>query len=139
MSNPTYLLYSGRAPGNKFVVRKKPPGDGLKGAHQVDREYRIMHALKDTAVCVPRVFHYCTREDVVGKEFYVMEYVSGRVEEKNEGRRPIPPPPPPPHTHTHTPQLRDPCGPCDHMFGPRPSAATAPLGASLGAGQRLPR
>ena len=41
-SNPTYLLTT---PGARFVMRKKPPGQLLASAHQVDREYRVMKAL----------------------------------------------------------------------------------------------
>ena len=41
-SNPTYLL---QVDGRRAVLRKKPPGELLKSAHQVDREYRVMHAL----------------------------------------------------------------------------------------------
>jgi aminoglycoside phosphotransferase (APT) family kinase protein len=42
-SNPTYLL---RARSGRYVLRAKPPGELLKSAHQVDREYRVMRALK---------------------------------------------------------------------------------------------
>jgi aminoglycoside phosphotransferase (APT) family kinase protein len=46
-SNPTFLLYS---PSGRYVLRKKPPGQLLKSAHQVDREHRVMHALEHTDV-----------------------------------------------------------------------------------------
>ena len=51
-SNPTYLLTAG---GRRFVLRKKPPGQLLKSAHQVDREYRIMKALAATDVRITQV------------------------------------------------------------------------------------
>jgi aminoglycoside phosphotransferase (APT) family kinase protein len=72
MSNPTYMLWSESRPKRKYVVRKKPPGKALPGAHQVEREYRILSALKDTKVLVPVVHHLCEDEDVIGKTFYVM-------------------------------------------------------------------
>ncbi|KAI9662852.1 MAG: hypothetical protein M1821_007899 [Bathelium mastoideum] len=77
-SNPTYLLTDRN--GNKFVLRKKPPGQLLsKTAHKVEREYRIIHALEDTDVPVPKT--YCLGQDdsVVGTAFYIMEYLDGRI------------------------------------------------------------
>lgn len=75
-SNPTYLLEAGSA---RYVMRKKPPGQLLKSAHQVDREYRVMRALAETDVPVPRMHTICEDTDVVGTAFYVMEWVEGRV------------------------------------------------------------
>ncbi|MGH0032265.1 MAG: phosphotransferase family protein [Myxococcota bacterium] len=75
-SNPTYLLTVG---DQHAVLRKKPPGDLLKSAHQVDREYRVMHALRDTDVPVPEMYHLCEDPGVIGTAFYVMEWVEGRV------------------------------------------------------------
>jgi len=75
-SNPTYLLQAG---GKKYVLRRKPPGNLLPSAHAVDREYRIMHALRDTDVPVPRMFCLCEDASVIGTPFYVMECVEGRV------------------------------------------------------------
>lgn len=75
-SNPTFQLVSNN---RAFVLRKKPPGDLLPSAHAVDREYRVMAALQDTDVPVPRMLHLCTDRDVIGTEFYVMEMVEGDV------------------------------------------------------------
>lgn len=75
-SNPTYLLKAG---GKKYVLRRKPPGILLPSAHAVDREYRIMHALRNTDVPVPRMLCLCEDASVVGTQFYVMECVEGRV------------------------------------------------------------
>lgn len=75
-SNPTFLLTSR---GQRFVLRKKPPGKLLKSAHQVDREYRIMKALAATDVPVPRMVALCEDETVIGTAFYVMEYLEGRI------------------------------------------------------------
>lgn len=79
MSNPTYVLWSEKFPGRKYVVRKKPPGKELPGAHQVDREFRIMHALRKTPVPVPTVHHLCEDQSILGKTFYVMDFLVGRV------------------------------------------------------------
>jgi aminoglycoside phosphotransferase (APT) family kinase protein len=75
-SNPTFLLTSG---GRRYVLRKKPPGQLLKSAHQVDREYRIMTALKDTGVPVPETVLLCQDDTVIGTAFYVMACVEGRI------------------------------------------------------------
>lgn len=75
-SNPTFLIQAG---GDSFVMRKKPPGTLLKSAHAVDREYRIMTALRDTNVPVPRTYVLCEDESVIGTAFFVMENVEGRV------------------------------------------------------------
>ncbi|MFV8835781.1 phosphotransferase [Aquisalimonas sp.] len=75
-SNPTFLI---TADGGRFVLRRKPPGELLKSAHAVDREYRVMAALQNTPVPVPRMYLLCEDEDVVGSMFYVMEFVEGRI------------------------------------------------------------
>src|SRR5262249_16780999 len=75
-SNPTYHL---AAVGREFVLRRKPPGKLLPSAHAVDREYRVITALQDTGVPVPRTYLLCEDPDVVGTPFYVMDYVRGRV------------------------------------------------------------
>lgn len=75
-SNPTFML---ETPERRYVMRKKPPGKLLKSAHMVDREYRVIEALAETDVPVPRVHCLCQDEGVIGTSFYVMEYVEGRV------------------------------------------------------------
>jgi aminoglycoside phosphotransferase (APT) family kinase protein len=75
-SNPTYLLIAG---GKKYVLRRKPPGTLLPSAHAVDREYRIMHALANTDVPVPRMLCLCEDASVLGTPFYVMECIEGRI------------------------------------------------------------
>lgn len=77
MSNPTYLLTT--ASGERFVLRKKPPGKLLPRAHAVDREHRVMQALADTPVPAPRMVAYCDDPAVIGAEFFVMEHVEGRI------------------------------------------------------------
>jgi aminoglycoside phosphotransferase (APT) family kinase protein len=75
-SNPTFLLAS---PSGRYVLRKKPPGQLLKSAHQVDREHRVMKALQDTDVPVPRMLILCEDGSVVGTTFFLMEFVNGTV------------------------------------------------------------
>jgi len=75
-SNPTYYLEAG---SGKYVVRRKPPGKLLPSAHAVDREYRVITALRGTGVPVPRTYALCEAPEVIGTTFYVMEYVHGRL------------------------------------------------------------
>jgi aminoglycoside phosphotransferase (APT) family kinase protein len=75
-SNPTYRLDT---PQRSYVLRRKPPGDLLKGAHAIDRECRVMSALHSTDFPVPRMHGLCMDRDVIGTEFYLMDFVPGRV------------------------------------------------------------
>jgi aminoglycoside phosphotransferase (APT) family kinase protein len=75
-SNPTFVLDT---PAKSYVLRRKPPGQLLPSAHAVDREYRVISALADSGVPVPRTYVLCTDEAVIGSMFYVMERVEGRV------------------------------------------------------------
>jgi len=75
-SNPTYKLSSG---AGFYVLRRKPLGQLLPSAHAVDREYRVMRALADTAVPVPKVMALCEDDAVIGSAFYVMEFLDGRI------------------------------------------------------------
>src|SRR5690606_41049190 len=70
-----------------ILLRAKPPGQLLKSAHQVDREYRVMKALAGTNVPVPRVLHLSGEGEAspIGRMFYVMAYVD-RSEERRVGR-----------------------------------------------------
>ena len=66
----------------RYVLRKKPPGKLLsKTAHQVEREYRIIHALEKTDVPVPKAYALCEDPKVVGTAFYIMEFLDGRIVE----------------------------------------------------------
>jgi aminoglycoside phosphotransferase (APT) family kinase protein len=75
-SNPTYLL---EADSGRYVLRRKPPGDLLKSAHAVDREYRVISALYGADFPVPRPYVLCEDDVVVGTSFYIMECVEGRI------------------------------------------------------------
>jgi len=61
------------------VLRKKPPGKLLRGAHAIDREYHIQKVLYGQNYPVPEPIHYCTQVDVIGTEFYIMKFVEGRI------------------------------------------------------------
>jgi aminoglycoside phosphotransferase (APT) family kinase protein len=75
-SNPTYHL---KTPGRSYVLRRKPPGLLLKGAHAVEREARVVSALETVGFPVPHVHALCTDDDVMGSWFYVMDMVEGRI------------------------------------------------------------
>lgn len=75
-SNPTYLLV---ARSGRYVLRAKPPGQLLKSAHQVDREFRVMKALAPTDVPVPPVLHLSEEDSPIGRMFYVMAFIEGRI------------------------------------------------------------
>lgn len=75
-SNPTFLLTAG---SKQFVLRRKPPGELLPSAHAVDREFRVITALQDTEVPVAKSYAVCMDRDLIGSEFYVMDYVAGRI------------------------------------------------------------
>lgn len=74
-SNPTFQLITAT---QRYVLRKQPPGELLPSAHQVDREYRVMHGLWETEVPVPKMYCLCEDPSVIGTKFYVMEMVEGR-------------------------------------------------------------
>ncbi|KKL52904.1 hypothetical protein LCGC14_2280790, partial [marine sediment metagenome] len=75
-SNPTYFVTHG---DRRMVLRKQPAGDILRGAHAIDREYRVMEALGGQAVPVPRMIHYHDDATALGTPFYLMERLDGRV------------------------------------------------------------
>lgn len=76
-SNPTYLLKSEH---KNFVLRSKPTGKLLPGAHRIDREFKVMSSLEASTIPVPKMFGYCQDEDLIGSEFYIMEYLEGNNE-----------------------------------------------------------
>src|SRR5258706_11570734 len=75
-SNPTYRL---RTPAKDYVLRRKPPGPILKGAHAVERECRVLSALGAADFPVAQPFALCADETVIGTPFFVMEMVEGRI------------------------------------------------------------
>ena len=75
-SNPTFFVDHG---SRSMVLRKKPAGPILPGAHAVEREYRVLKSLESTDVAVPRTILLSEDADVIGTPFYLMERVEGRV------------------------------------------------------------
>ncbi len=77
-SNPSYKI---DAESGVYVLRAKPPGELLKSAHAVDREYRVMKALAGTNVPVPRMLALSGEGDdsPIGRQFFIMEYLEGRI------------------------------------------------------------
>jgi len=75
-SNPTFRVST---TDKEFVLRARPTGDLFRSAHRVDREYRVLKALHNTAVPVPRVHAYCDVAEIIGAAFYVMDYVEGTI------------------------------------------------------------
>ncbi len=73
-SNLTYVVSDGV---REWVVRRPPLGHVLATAHDMGREHRVLTALRDTPVPVPRTFGLCTDESVVGAPFFVMERMAG--------------------------------------------------------------
>ncbi|GCE23873.1 phosphotransferase family protein [Dictyobacter kobayashii] len=73
-SNETFFITSGT---QEFVLRRPPYGPLLPTAHDVGREYRVLSALADTTVPVPRPLLYCDDIQVIGAPFYLMERIPG--------------------------------------------------------------
>ena len=75
-SNPTYKISS---TNQVFVLRRKPPGVLLPSAHAVDREYKVITALQNTEVPVPKTYGLCEDADIIGTPFFVMDFLDGTV------------------------------------------------------------
>ena len=77
-SNPTFKLAAG---GRNFVMRTKPGPAAklLPSAHAIEREYRVQDALSKAGFPAARMFNLCEDETVIGRAFYIMEMVEGRV------------------------------------------------------------
>lgn len=75
-SNPTFHI---KYKNIEIVLRKRPHGKLLKGAHQIDREYRMLITLHSQGFPVPKPIIYCSDVSLIGTEFYLMECVNGRI------------------------------------------------------------
>ena len=77
-SNPTYKLIT---PSISYVMRAKPGPVAklLPSAHAIEREFTVMKALQGSGVPVAHMHALCEDESVIGRAFYIMEFVSGRV------------------------------------------------------------
>lgn len=76
MSNPTYFVQHGRS---RVVLRKQPKNILMPSAHAIDREYRVLEALRGSEVPTPTPICYCTDREVLGTPFYLMERLDGRI------------------------------------------------------------
>src|SRR5215471_7355817 len=75
-SNEVHLVHF---EGRSWALRRPPRGPLLPTAHDMMREYRVLNALQDTDVPVPRVFAACDDPSYIGAPFYLMEYMQGDV------------------------------------------------------------
>jgi aminoglycoside phosphotransferase (APT) family kinase protein len=77
-SNPTYLLTT---PDARYVMRSKPGPAAklLPSAHAVEREFHVMRALASQDIPVPSTLLLVEDESVIGRAFYLMEHVEGRI------------------------------------------------------------
>ncbi|MAY88218.1 MAG: phosphotransferase family protein [Pseudooceanicola sp.] len=75
-SNPTFRVDS---PSGQYVLRRKPSGPVLPSAHAVDREFRVLEAMRRGGVPVAGVHALCQDNEVIGSDFYIMDFVEGRV------------------------------------------------------------
>lgn len=75
-SNPTYKV---TAQSGTYVLRRQPFGTLLKSAHAVDREFRVLSALQESDVPVPKVHHLCLDKEMLGSIFYIMDYCEGQI------------------------------------------------------------
>ena len=77
-SNPTYKLIT---PGQSYVMRAKPGPVAklLPSAHAVEREFAVMSGLQGSDVPVPKMYCLCEDESIIGRAFYIMEFMPGRV------------------------------------------------------------
>src|SRR3546814_6573253 len=75
-SNPTFKLSAG---SGDYVLRRKPLGPLLPKAHAIEREFRVLRALGDSPVPVPRVYALCKASSLLGAPFFVMGFAEGRI------------------------------------------------------------
>lgn len=92
-SNPTYFLSIEQTKSIstapvRWVLRKKPNKIAHKSAHALHREYHVLNCINEynesltdqrKVIPVPKTIAYCTDEDILGAEFYLMEFVEGRI------------------------------------------------------------
>jgi len=92
MGAPEVTQYSGGAsnwtycldyPDQSLILRRAPAGTKAKGAHNMEREFKLQQALKPVFTCVPEMLAFCGDESVLGTDFYVMEKLNGVIPRKN--------------------------------------------------------
>jgi aminoglycoside phosphotransferase (APT) family kinase protein len=77
-SNPTFKLIT---PKRSYVMRAKPGPSSklLSSAHAIEREYQVLTALRHTDIPVPKTYALCEDESIIGRAFFIMEMVEGRI------------------------------------------------------------
>jgi aminoglycoside phosphotransferase (APT) family kinase protein len=75
-SNLTYLI---RSEDLQLVLRKPPKGANIKSGHDMSREFQVLSALYPEDIKVPQPLYFCDDREVLGSDFYIMEYVDGLV------------------------------------------------------------
>lgn len=88
-SNPTYLLRISSIDTDvqfNAVLRRKPISIAHPSAHALHREFQVLQALQKhneqnqyKQVPVPYPYAYCDDDKILGSEFYIMEFISGRI------------------------------------------------------------
>ena len=86
-SNLTYWLKVGDL---EMVLRRPPFGAQAKGGHDMFREYRVLRDLYPSFSKIPKVYHYCENESVIGAPFYLMERVQGTILRQPGGKGFVP-------------------------------------------------
>jgi aminoglycoside phosphotransferase (APT) family kinase protein len=76
-SNITYRVTD--ASGLALAIRRPPLGHLLPSAHDMGREFRVMHGLGQVGFPVPPTHALCTDHEIIGSDFVVMGFVDGRV------------------------------------------------------------
>jgi aminoglycoside phosphotransferase (APT) family kinase protein len=76
-SNLTFRVED--AAGRAWALRRPPLHHVLPTAHDMSREYRLMHSLGPAGIPVPVTVGLCTDESVNERPFYVMEFVEGHI------------------------------------------------------------
>lgn len=85
------LTYSARdAAGHCYVLRRPPLGHVLESAHDMGREYRVVHALRDSGVPVAPTHGLCLDAQINGASFFVMDFVEGMVPHDDQAAAAIP-------------------------------------------------
>ena len=81
-ANLTYLIKFGK---NEFILRRPPFGKIAPGAHDMQREYRVLSKLYKFYPPAPRAYHYCENEEIIGAPFVLLERKKGVVDTKEYG------------------------------------------------------
>jgi aminoglycoside phosphotransferase (APT) family kinase protein len=76
-SNLTYRVTD--VAGRRLALRRPPVGELLQTAHDMTREWTVLHAMQGTDVPAPTPLALCDDVTVTGAPFYVMDWVDGVV------------------------------------------------------------